>query len=269
MKRLRPAALVGAGRLSTSFLSRLPGLIDYLGPIKAQTYRLASRLANNLRAGYSVKTYEELDDSRIILIAVPDPDLRKTVDDLARAKVHWRGKVAVVCGTSSDSNQLGALMSAGAATASLDEIDGFEGSKYVAEGHNRALREIRRLIERNGAKMLQLRPRQKAVYAAGVSFATSLITPLIEASFECLSRAGLTPARASSVIGTLVERSVRGYAKAGKKAWSGPLAHGYSVEAMRQADALARIDPLLSEYFEQNCRFALRLLKPKTARAAV
>jgi predicted short-subunit dehydrogenase-like oxidoreductase (DUF2520 family) len=240
-------------------------LIDFLGPIKAQTFRVASRLANNLRAGYSVKTFEELDDSRVILIAVPDSLLAETVEDLVRSRINWHGKVAVLCGSSRDCSELRRLVSSGAATASLEEIEGMQG-QFVAEGHRMGVREIRALVQPRGTKIFELRESQKALYHAGVSFATNLIVPLVESSFECLMRAGLSSTTASAVITVLTERSVRGYLKAGRKARSGRLAVDSSVEATREADALARIDPLLSEYFRQNMSYAIQALNPRTRR---
>lgn len=262
MKKTRPAGLVGAGRLNASFLARLPGLVEHLGPIKAQNFRLSRRMANSLRAGVAVKTYEELNHCRLILIAVPGKILAPVVDELARSGIAWSDKSVVLCDALRESSELQPLSMRGAASASLAEIEGFEGSRYVAEGHRTALREIRRVVERGGGvKVFELRPSQKPLYSAGVSFATSLFMPLAEASFECLRKAGLVSGSTSLVVGGLFERSLRAYLKAGKKAWSGPLADGDPIEAARLAEALGRIDPLLKEYFEHTFRHASELLK--------
>lgn len=264
MRKARPAALVGAGPVSLSFLARIPGLRDELGPVKGPIFRVASRLANTLRAGYAVKTWEELEPCTLVLIAVPEARLPATIRELAGSPLDWRRKSAVLCGTERDSTELAPLAARGASTASLDEIGGFEGLRFVVEGDRAAVREVRRLVERGGAKVHVIRTSGKALYTAGVSFSTSLLTPLLEASVECLRRAGLISATAEAVAGALMHRSLRSYLKAGKRRWSGPPGQGSTAEIERARDALARADPRIREYFESSYRRALEALKLRT-----
>ena len=43
-------AVAGGGRVSASFVARLPRLAAELGPVAAQSYRLASRIVNSIGA---------------------------------------------------------------------------------------------------------------------------------------------------------------------------------------------------------------------------
>ena len=60
-------AVAGGGRVSGSFVTRLPGLESALGPVAAQSYRLASRIVNSIGAGHAVRAYQDLNDSTLIL----------------------------------------------------------------------------------------------------------------------------------------------------------------------------------------------------------
>src|SRR5712691_864237 len=102
-------AVAGGGRVSGSFVARLPRLAADLGPVAAQSYRLASRIVNSIGAGYPVKSYEDLGDSALILVCAPAQSVGPIVSGLAAA-VHCRGKTILLC-EGADSRQLSVLQS--------------------------------------------------------------------------------------------------------------------------------------------------------------
>ena len=57
-----------------------------------------------------------------------------------------------------------------------------------------------------------------------------------------------------------VLRTVRGFLKAGRKSWSGPLAVRRYAAVKAQMDALDKVDPLLAAYAERCIQFAVQLL---------
>src|SRR5438270_9950714 len=100
--------VAGGGRVSNSFVSRLPRLASQLGPVAAQSYRLASRIVNSIGAGYPVRRYEDLNDSALILICAPAKAVGPIVTALARA-IERRGETILLCGAGIDSRHLGSL----------------------------------------------------------------------------------------------------------------------------------------------------------------
>src|SRR5215212_1834677 len=110
-------AVAGGGRISSSFVTRLPNLTSELGPVAAQSYRLASRIANTIGAGHPVRRYADLNASKLILICAPAKSLGQIVSTLAEA-LDCRGKVILFCEGGADSRQLAALKSNGAAVGS-------------------------------------------------------------------------------------------------------------------------------------------------------
>src|SRR4051794_29986401 len=109
MRKLRPVALVCAGPVSRTALEDLPKLREQLGAVKAGSYRLASRYVNRLRAGTPVHSYDELHDSSLILINVPEGMIPAVVSDLAGANIRWTGKHVALYQSGFDCSALGPL----------------------------------------------------------------------------------------------------------------------------------------------------------------
>jgi hypothetical protein len=188
-------AVAGGGRVSNSFVARLPNLASALGPVAAQSFRLASRIVNSIGAGEAVRTYEDLNGSILILICVPVRGVASIVTALAEA-LECRGKIILLCEGGSDSRSLARLRERGAAVGSLQSIPGSDGKRYAAEGDAAAMREAKRLIRQLGCRLEEIRTARTPQYAAALSFGTSLFTPLLDASLQCLQDAGLAKASA-------------------------------------------------------------------------
>src|SRR5260370_13061866 len=96
MKKAKSVALIGAGKLSGSPVSEFWRLSDRLGPVKAPSFRLASRIANRLRAGHPVRDYAEFDSCRLILVSVPHAILPAVVGAVPSARICSRNKSSVL-----------------------------------------------------------------------------------------------------------------------------------------------------------------------------
>lgn len=252
-------AVAGGGRVTGTFIARLPRLASELGPVAAQSYRLASRIVNSIRAGHAAKNYDELNESTLILICAPEPGLARIVSGLAES-IDCRGKAILLCESGADSQALACLQSRGAKVGSIQPIPGFDGKRFVTEGDAKAVREAKRLVGQIGARVEEVRTVKMAVYSAGLSFGTSLFTPLVEASMLCLQDAGMTKASAVRVATTLFQSSLRGYIYAGKRSWSGPLADRDCAAARRELEALCASKPVLARHYRAVASLALEVL---------
>ena len=252
---------MGAGQVSKSSIVRLPGLAQRLGPVLALSYRLASRIVNRIRAGYPVEKYEDLRECPLILISVPRPMVPKIVSEMASADVDWHGKVVLLSGSSVDSAELAALAARGAATGSLSRIHRSDERRFVVEGHRLAVRQARLLAETERTKVLEVSSLRKEVFSAGVTLATSLFTPLLEASVHCFRDAGIKPRVAAALAGQLFHISLRSFLHAGRKSWAGPLADQDKQAVRRQLDALLKANPSLASYYIQSALLALELFE--------
>lgn len=253
--------LVAAGRITQSFLPRLPCLRERLGPVKSTSMRLASRIVNGLRAGHAAHSVEALARSKAVLVFVPDSRLAAAVEELTLLGHHWRGKAAILCGSQLDSRPLAPLARLGAAACSLNPIEGSGDRLFVAEGDRAAIRHARQLIGEPHGRLLTIHRDRKALYQAGLGFATSLFTPLIAAAVETLHAGGLPTHQAMTVAESQFQRSLRNYLKSGRRGWEGPLAGRDPESIRRQVEALFGASPLLAAYFYENAVIALRLFR--------
>jgi len=252
-------AVAGGGRVSASFVSRLPRLSIDLGPVAAQSYRLASRIVNSIGAGHAVKKYEDLDGSSLVLICAPVRGLAAIIQALEGA-IECRGKIILLCESGSDSRRLAPLKAKGAGVGSIEPIPGFDGRLFVTEGDREAVREAKALVRQLGAKAEEVQTAKMALYSAGLSFGAGLFTPLIEASSQCLQEAGLTKASAVKVAAALFENSLRGYIYAGRRSWRGPLADGDQTAIQGELEALRASKPILERYYDLLASLASELL---------
>jgi predicted short-subunit dehydrogenase-like oxidoreductase (DUF2520 family) len=260
MKKVRPVALIGSGNLSDLPITRLLRLSSRLGPVLSPSYRVASRMANSLRAGHPVKDYAEFDACRLILVSVPDERLPKVVAELASARICWRGKVVVLCSTWLGSCELEIFAGRGASIGSISPIPGFEDSRYLVEGDRLAIRETKRLLEHSHRRLVTIERHRKPFYLASLTCTGSLMFGLVLAASESLQHAGISRGESARMMEKQLEKTLRSYLKAGRNSFPGVR------ELSKQLRALTAEDPELAYYVEQSSRLAARLVgsgKPK------
>jgi predicted short-subunit dehydrogenase-like oxidoreductase (DUF2520 family) len=265
MKKAPSVALVGGGRVSQSFVARLPFPAGQLGPVKALSYRVASRISNALRAGQPVRDYLPLGACRTILICVPEIQLRATLAGLAAASIVWSGKSVVLCGSWRGSEALDVFAQRGASCASLNPIEDGSGNGFLAEGAPPALQRIRELIGGSHHRILEIAPEAKPLVLAGLTLAGETLVPLLAASAESLRAAGLSTAQALAILRSAVDHTARAYAKAGRKAWNAKLPPDRREALGRQLDALLKTDAALERFFLHVSVAALELFRKDAA----
>lgn len=256
MKIPSPVGLVGAGKISPA-LAKLHGLNSLLGPVKASSLRVASRIANQIRAGRPVSSWAEMATCSLILFSVPDEAIPEAMKSAASAPVNWHGKSLVLFGSGMESSDMTELAACGASVGTMERMESFATNRFAIEGHPGAVREMRRFLKAAGATSREITAGKKPLYAAGMAFAGTLFTPLVEAAVDCLRKSGLSPQDAVEFAETCFLRTLRAYVKAGKQSWKGPLAKR-DIEAMRHLmSALGEDNPLFVAYFAQTARLAL------------
>src|SRR6266850_8484306 len=144
MKKAKSVALIAAGRLTGSDICGFGRLSDRLGPVMAPSFRLASRIANSLRAGHPVRDYAEFDSCSPIVVSVPDAIVPAVVNEIASANICWRNKAIVLCSALLDSGELSVLAERGASIGSISAIPGFEDPRYLVEGDRLAILELKK-----------------------------------------------------------------------------------------------------------------------------
>jgi predicted short-subunit dehydrogenase-like oxidoreductase (DUF2520 family) len=244
-----PVGLVCAGGVIKSWLAKRRTFLEVLGPVKATGLRVASRMANSLRAGRAVESYKALSSCSMIFVAVPPANLPTVLDELAAAEIGWQGKTIVVVDGNVDSADLRAFEVRQASSATLDLIDASPQLRLAVQGDSKAVKALRKLFEREGVRLFEISPGAKAAYQAGLTLAVSAAAPLLAASIECFVAAGLDLPQAQAVADLSMNRARRAFLKAGKKGWMGTLSTRDREGLMRQWERLRRTNPALAEYF--------------------
>ncbi len=255
MKKAKSVALIGAGKLTDSSLSRFYWLSDRLGPVKSSSFRLASRIANQLRAGHPVKDYEEFRSSELILVCVPEPMLRPVLDDLASASIDFNGKAVVLSSSWRDSGELHGLSARGAAVGSICVIPGFDDLRYLLEGDRLAVLRSRRLVEHRDRRAVTIERSLKPFYLASLTCTGSVLFSVLMAADQALRLAGVPSADSSSILEKQVIRTLRSFVRAGRKALPA------SRELSEQIRTVAATNPDLAHYMEQSARLAEKLVQ--------
>ena len=216
MKNLSRVALVGAGNFSDSPLSRIPDLAQHLGPVKAPSFRLASRLSNTLRGGHAVNHYTDLAASPLILLSVPDPQAPAFVAELAASGLAFRGKSVVICGERLTAASLDDLSALGSATGSFCSIPGFEDTWFLLEGGKVVERQMRPLFKNRGMRVTVVAEGSKAAYLAGMDQVGSAFAPQVKDALECLRAAGIKNSEAFRMLEKQAARTLRSCFRSGK-----------------------------------------------------
>lgn len=250
MPKAPRTALIAEGSVTQSWACKLPGLKKNLGPVRGVSLRNASRAVNVMKAGTASSDIDDLLKCDLVLLDVPDDRLAAWVEELLNCGPKIAKVTFVLCSNRLDGDALSALKSNGAHTASLSEMEGFAGKRYLFEGDNTALHRIRRLVEEDGtARIVEMNPRMRPVYEAGLTFAAGMTFPMIAAAVDTLRGAGIHAKVAESAVETAVIGALRAYLRAGRRGWTGPVARADRDELGRQYRALFEVDPALAEMF--------------------
>jgi hypothetical protein len=212
MRKVKPVAMIAAGTSTRSPIGRLFAFSEWLGPVKASSFRVASRIVNTLRAGRPVHDLSAFTPCRVILICVPDHSVEYAVGELERAGLDLVHRSVVLCDSSRDTSVLAPLAAQGAQVATVNLIGGL----LVADGHRTTASEFRRDFLPRNTRILRLKPGAKPVFLAGLTVA-GLPAYVAAGATACLREAGVSAGQARRIVQSLAEESLRAYTKGGKQ----------------------------------------------------
>jgi len=207
--------ILAAGPMSPA-LFRIADLHVHLGPVASASLRVASRLANRLKAGAAVPP-EGLQTADFILITGPDADFPELLDLATSNAIDWRGKTAVLLDFQRDTGDLAPLRALGASTGTLDCLDAFSDCRFVADAEAGAKRRLRRFAKATKSSIFYLLPGEKKTFTAAAACTGVLFSPLVAASVDGLKKAGLTQAEAVLIAERNALHTLRAGIKTGRK----------------------------------------------------
>jgi predicted short-subunit dehydrogenase-like oxidoreductase (DUF2520 family) len=264
MKKPLQVGLVVEGNATSSPVLRLSCIVEELGPIKSVGLQVARRISNFLRAGYGVTDYLDLGRANLILLRLPDSEVRRVVDELCETELPFGELSFVVCETWLTADVLAPLRRRGSQAASLVSTVPHSQNSFAVEGDLGAVRKIKRLLERGGARAIELRPGTKPGYFAANLLVTAIPIPVLQLAQQALRDSGVAGNDLAVLMNEWSEVLRHRVKKGGRAAWGGPLAECSAEVANEHLRLLALRDPGLALALNE----WLALAKRKTAKRA-
>jgi predicted short-subunit dehydrogenase-like oxidoreductase (DUF2520 family) len=261
MKKQLPLGLIAEGNLTSSSILRLPSVVQELGPVKSRGLRLARRASNYLQAGWAVDTYDELQETRLIFIHVPDEAVSRVVSELCASGLQMSSLTFALGETWMPASVLDPLRDRGAGTATIIGAATSRRNWFIVEGGMATVRAIRRLIELSDARAFQIQTGRKQLYFAAELLATALPTALFAHAEQALRAAGISGNLLYTMLEDMSHEMFRTFANGGRVTWGGPLAKCSNEVARRNFDSLRAYDPAMAEYIEVHLAWARSTLE--------
>jgi hypothetical protein len=222
MKKQLQLGLVIEGKAVHSSVLHLPKIADELGPVKSAALRVARRLSHMLHAGYAVRDYEELQAARLILLHVPDCAASRIVDELCASDLDLRELAFVLCESWLMIDVLEPLQQRGASVATLVKVASAQPNWFVVEGQAPAVRQIRRFLDRNEARSVEIRANSKSLFFAAELLATVLPRPVLAAAEQALRASGIAGNPLSALLDQMTEKMLNDFRRGGRVVKTGP-----------------------------------------------
>jgi hypothetical protein len=210
--------VLGAGAVSASLIGRLPSKTRELGPVSAVSYRVASRIANTLRAGYPVRKADELDAVPAVLFHSPPELVERLLEILEKAQIDWTGKALVFCDCFVGDAVRRRFEARGASTAVARQF--ISPGRIIVEGNDGAgLHAVHRIARELRMKSVEIAPGSADLFDAAVTLGSAAITPLIDRAAALLRDAGIRDTEAVRIASSVFEQTARDYAHSGQQSW--------------------------------------------------
>lgn len=273
---VKTIAVVGAGRVGQTLARGLCRRGYRLGAVVTTHLRTARAAVRFIAAGKaSTLPSASLEEAAIVIVATADRQVANAARHLARSATDWRGKVVLHTSGALSSGELAPLRRRGAAVGSLHPIYPFprplrslpRGIVFGVEGDPPAVKQASRLARSLGGKPMKILAEQKRLYHAAAVFAAGHLMTVLDLGAHLLERAGVPKAVARQALLPLAEETLKGYARWGERAWTGPLSRG-DVETVRHhLAALKQLPPPYRQVYLAVARAGLTLYGDRSHRA--
>ena len=204
--------------MSASLIGHLPRNPRLLGPVGGVSFRVASRIANTLKAGWPVRSLGEMNDLRRILFYSPAEHMLALAEALIDARIEWTGKSLVFCDCDAGSSLVAHFRTAGASVARLRRC-GVAG-RLAVEGAAPALTWANGLVRELKRKPVLIAGGSEVLFDAAIMLGSGALTPLLDGAARLLRNCGLRDADAAQMAAGLFARTAAEYAHSGRQSWA-------------------------------------------------
>jgi predicted short-subunit dehydrogenase-like oxidoreductase (DUF2520 family) len=265
MKRF---SIVGAGRVGTALgfaLTRKGWELAVIADRDAAAARESRGIIGRGRATTDLRRAAR--GVHVLFICVPDDAIEGVATRLARSGSGWSGRLVFHTSGLVAASALGPLRARGASVASLHPVRAFPEKKGGAhlfrgiywglEGDGAAVKAGRGIVKALGGRSFILLEKDKPLYHAACSLASTALISLEGAAASLLEEAGIRRNTATAILLPLVQGTLQNVKKLGlKNALTGPLVRGDVRTVRRHLDVL-RSRPVPLEIYKSLGRQAL------------
>ncbi len=249
--------LIIEGNATHSEILRLPSIVQELGPVKSSSIRVARRHSNQIRAGYPIADYQELHTASLILMKLADTSVPRVVDELCASDLPLGNLGFALCETWLQTRALEPLVQRGANVATILKLPSLSTARFAVEGQMKAVRQVRRLLARNGARSVELSPDHKHLIFATELLAMTLPISMLGSARQLLRESGLSGNVLWDVLDQMARKMILEFSRTSRLEVTGPLAECPSETAKLHLEALARTQPSIASMLRQHLHSVL------------
>lgn len=269
---MNTVSIIGAGRLGTSLacaLSKKGFRVKALSCKKDSSAKESRKIIGQGRP--STDNIQTAAAAELVLICLPDEEIRRVVDELSSSSISWPGKLVIHCSGILPAAILDPLKDKGAMTGSLHPVQSFPQKKtgpnhfkniyFGLEGRGRALALIKKIVRKLGGQPFILEANNKPLYHAACSTASNFSVALLHMAVSMLKEVGLKQEKALRVLFPLIKGTLHNVRKFDISAsLTGPIVRGDLKTVRMHLEALQRF-PSYLEIYRKLARAALEMAK--------
>lgn len=271
---MKGIVIIGAGRLGCSLGLALKAAGYSLRAITCAHQASAQQSLKILGlASFYLEPEKAVAQGEHIFLCVPDSQIRSLIKNLARARINWSHRFVYLTSGLLSSSVLRPLKLLGAKVASFHPIQSFsrketplthwKGIFITLEGDEEAVTAGKEIIQKIGAKPLEIISKNKSLYHAACSLASNHFVSLFSVASSLIEEAGLNKSQALKVLKPLVNGTWKNIKQAGPvNALTGPIARADLITVRHHLKALKAF-PLAREIYQKLGLAALPLAEKK------
>lgn len=213
---MKPVVIIGAGRVGCSLGRALKAAGFSLKAITCAHQESAEQSCLILGCpSYYLRPEKAVSHGRIIFLCAPDRQIKSLVRKLAMSKLNWTGRFVYHTSGLLSSTALRPLQKLGAKVASFHPIQSFSSKEtpllywrkiFISmEGDEEALALARKIIQKIGARPLEIARKNKPLYHAACSLASNHLVSLFSLASDLLEQTGLEKSQALEALKPLID----------------------------------------------------------------
>ena len=250
--------IVGAGKVARALAKQFHvHQVFQVQDVYSRSFSSAATACQFVGAGNPVHDLGELRAADLVMVAVPDDQIRSCSEALRKQHKVAGDTIVFHCSGALSSGELGPITAA----ASVHPLRSFADPAQVAEqfagtictleGSARATDVLRQALLQIGARVVSIKPENKALYHAGAVFANNYLVTLMDAALQTMQAAGIDADMATAMVQPLALGAFGDTFRLGAgAALTGPIARGDVQTVARHEQALQQWDPEFARLYQ-------------------